>query len=78
MRLYWSYYRKLIYEVDGIKEGCRVSPNCPKFVLDELRQTVSLIDRAGNKANMTVSEFNQIARAFKSGEIKELASVIRK
>jgi hypothetical protein len=68
---------KLIYDVDG-KQGSKVGDNCPKFVVDEQKQTVSLIDRAGNKANMTVSEFNQIARAFKSGEIKELASVIRK
>jgi len=70
---------KIIYDVDGVKDGCHLgSTNCPKFVVDEQKQTVSLIDRSGNRAHMTVSEFNKIARAFKSGEIKELVLVLRR
>ncbi len=70
---------KLIYDVDGVREGCmKGSVNCPKFLVDEQKQIVSLVDRMGNRTNMTISEFNQIARAFRSGEIKELATIMRK
>ncbi len=59
---------ELIYDVDGV-QGSRFGDNCPKFVRNG--DTISMIDRAGKRSDMTVPEFNQIARAFKSGEIKE-------
>ncbi len=67
---------KTLYDVDGL--GSRYGENCPKFILDEETQIVSLIDRKGNRASMTVLEFNKIAKAFKTGEIKDINMVLRK
>ncbi len=63
----------LIYDA----ELCAGGP-CPKFVVDEEKQVVSLIDRQGRRAEMTVEHFNTFVKAVKSGDIKELASLKRK
>jgi hypothetical protein len=64
---------KLIYDADSC-----ISQTCPKFVIDEKTQVVSLIDREGNRANMTIEHFNKFVRAIRTGEVKELTSVKRK
>lgn len=67
---------KLIYDVDGV-EGSRGGGSCPKFVLYENLDLVTLVDRRGKRANMKISEFNQIVNAIKQGEIKEIKSIKR-
>ena len=62
---------KLIYDVDGT-EGSKSGGNCPKFVLDEQMNIVTVVDREGRKARMTINEFNQIVNAVKNGEIKTI------
>ena len=56
---------ELIYDVDGVG-GSRHGDNCPKFVRNG--NVISLVDRAGHRSDMTVPEFNRIARAFRSGD----------
>jgi hypothetical protein len=48
--------------------------HCPKFVVDIKNNTVSLIDKNGNKSAMTISEFNCFIRAVQRKEIEELRS----
>jgi hypothetical protein len=65
---------KLIYDVDP----CMTGLSCPKFVLDSDKNIVSLIDRQGNRANMSIEHFNKFVSAVKSGEITELANPRKK
>lgn len=65
---------KLIYDAEG---GCGSGTNCPKFVVDEQRQVVSLIDKQGNKAGMSIADFNEFVRAVRSGEITKLSKFRR-
>ena len=57
---------KLLYDMDE----CTNTPTCPKFVVDEKTQIVSLIDRQGNKANMSIEHFNKFVRAVKKERLK--------
>lgn len=59
---------RLLYDMDE----CTDTPTCPKFVVDEQTKMVTLIDKQGNRANMSVEHFNRLIRAVKSGEIKEI------
>jgi hypothetical protein len=63
---------KLLYDVDGGTQGCRLGSECPKFVLDEKTQMVGIVDRQGARVNMTIKDFNNIARAFQNGKLKQL------
>ena len=67
---------KLIYDADP-SGPCANGP-CPKFVVDEQTRIVSLIDKQGNRANMSIGHFNKFVRAARSGEIRELRSLRRK
>lgn len=57
---------------------CSIATRCPKFVFDESTKTVSSIDKQGNRANISIEDFNKFVRAVISGEIRELTSMIRK
>jgi hypothetical protein len=67
---------KTIYDVDGV-ETCGAGRTCPKFVINEQTNVVSLIDRQGNRASMTIGEFQDLIRgtskAIKNGSVKALA-----
>ncbi len=65
---------RIIYDA----EICPAGTFCPKFVFDESTKTVSLIDKQGNRANISIEDFNKFVRAVISGEIRELTSMIRK
>jgi hypothetical protein len=69
---------KLIY--DGDEQQCTntATGSCPKFVLDSDKNIVSLIDKQGKRANMSIEHFNKFIRAVKSGEITELADPRKK
>ena len=67
--------KKVICDIgdDGTLGGCaKGSLNCPKFVLDEHTRTVTLIDRHGNKSNMSVEEWNRFHRLIRRGIIKKI------
>lgn len=68
---------KLIYDADS-DAVCTGGGPCPKFVIDEQKQVISLIDKKGNRADMSVEHFNRFVRAVKTGEIREFTSVMRK
>lgn len=59
---------KIIYDVGECSNG----RTCPKFVIDGQKSTVSLIDKQGNRANMTVTEFNTFIKAVKRNAITEV------
>ena len=64
---------------DGTNGGCaHGSTNCPVFTLNEKEGIVTLKDRQGNKAFMTVPEYNNFIRAAKNGVITELKTLQRK
>ncbi len=64
---------------DGTVGGCmHGSPNCPVFTLNEQEGIVTLKDRQGNKAFMTVAEYNNFIRAVKTGVMTELKTLQRK
>lgn len=54
---------KVLYDLN---EGCG-GGGCPKFVHDVLKDEVTLVDKQGGKAVLTVAEFNRFAMAFRSG-----------
>jgi hypothetical protein len=61
----------LIYDADPTSICTRDRP-CPKFVLNKKTGVVSLIDKQGNKANMSIAHFNKFVMAAKTGKIKEV------
>lgn len=66
---------KTLYDADP--EGCKNGP-CPKFVVDEQTQIVSLVDKQGNRASMSVEHYNRFVRAARSGAMRELRILRRK
>jgi hypothetical protein len=66
---------KTIFDVNP---ECTGGITCPKFVIDESTRIVSLIDRQGNRASMTVEEYNGFIKAAKTGAMAELRSLERK
>ena len=69
--------QKLIYDAD-IDKTCGSDGPCPKFVLDEQTRVVSLIDKQGNRANMSTEHFNNFVRAVRTGEITMIKPLRRK
>jgi hypothetical protein len=64
---------------DGTHGGCaQGSVNCPKFTLNEQSGRVTLTDRDGNQAFMTIHEYNNIIKAARTGVIAELKTLQRK
>jgi len=55
---------KTLYDADP--EGCKNGP-CPKFVVDEQTQIVSLVDKQGNRASMSVEHYNRFVRPARGG-----------
>lgn len=53
-------------------EECRAWHNCPKFVVNKKTEIVSLIDKKGNKSEMSIKHFNKFIKAVKNNEIKEI------
>ncbi len=51
---------------------CNDGDFCPKFVLDTVNNTVSLVDTKGNSAVMTIKEFNTFVDAVHKGELKKV------
>lgn len=66
---------RVLFDVNPL---CGFDAQCPKFVLDEQKQIVSLVDKQGSRASMTVQEFNKFVQAVKSGDLAELKPLIRK
>ncbi len=69
---------KTIYDADPSQE-CATG-TCPKFVVNDETQIVTLIDKQGNRANMSIEHFNKFIKAARSGEMSELPtkSILRK
>jgi hypothetical protein len=51
---------------------CDVGKSCPKFVLDEERGQVFLIDKKGNKAEMCIKDFNKFIDAVFAGNLMKI------
>lgn len=61
---------ELLFDADPT--DCGTSGPCPKFVLDEQAKKVFLIDKKGQKAEMTLEHFNKFVDAVLSGDLKKV------
>lgn len=59
---------KILYDADP----CGAGAPCPKFVLSADKKEVTLIDKKGRKASMSIEHFNKFIDAAKSGELKKI------
>lgn len=61
--------KKTLFDADI---GCNDGPACPKFVFDNELDQVELVDKQGNKATMSRTDFNKFVNAVLSGELKQV------